>query len=506
MRVRRALVGLVLALAAGWAPLAAASDPIVLQDPPGDPPPPPAGQEPAPAPAAPEPPPAVPPPPDTPPPPPSAVEIPKDLPQNVRVILEEADRLLESPPTKGPSFMEQMDAAVALYRKAAALAPSASYPWYKIAIVGQWTLSWATAEAAIGEALKRAPDTPEFLVELGDIHRWRLRPGEAEKCFEKTLKLRPDLAAAHVSRAVLRMQERKFPEAREALLAAQAAKAPAGEVQRLLKLVEGEIASAGVSREAVFTKETAHYVVISDADKALVDLIALHMEAIYGFYTTKFPKVAAGTVKFPVLIYRDQASFQKGTGADQRVLGIYSPYLKKLVVPVNPKDKWKPGQVPDEQNLRNTLLVLYHEGFHQYIHAYLERPPQWFNEGLGDFFGASRWDGRKGGFGIGVNSWRLPDVQRVVKQGKHQPLSKLLQMTQGEFYGPAAPLYYAQAWSVIYFLWSDEELFRGLLEPYYRELRKGRGLREAYEKTFGKVDVAALEARWRQFVLGLRAE
>ena len=41
--------------------------------------------------------------------------------------------------------------------------------------------------------------------------------------------------------------------------------------------------------------------------------------------------------------------------------------------------------IPRYADDADTKIVLYHEGFHQFLHDYLEDAPQWFDEGLGDY-------------------------------------------------------------------------------------------------------------------------
>ena len=96
----------------------------------------------------------------------------------------------------------------------------------------------------------------------------------------------------------------------------------------------------------------------------------------------------------------------------------------------------------------DTRLVLYHEGFHQFLDGILTvKPPQWFNEGVADFFGPSKHHDKKGeeGMKIQTNPWRLPLVKRLIKSGRTVPFQKLMTMSQQEMYGRDAGNHYAQA-------------------------------------------------------------
>jgi hypothetical protein len=133
----------------------------------------------------------------------------------------------------------------------------------------------------------------------------------------------------------------------------------------------------------------------------------------------------------------------------------------------------------------NTISVLYHEAFHQYVFYAAGRiaPHSWFNEGYGDFFAGARY--KDGKFRIEPFAWRLPTLQRALglvepPSGETTvspiPLDRLVGMTRSEYYRTPA-LAYAQGWSLVYFLreivptnpeWQAK--WGRILETYYRTL------------------------------------
>jgi len=143
-----------------------------------------------------------------------------------------------------------------------------------------------------------------------------------------------------------------------------------------------------------------------------------------------------------------------------------------------------PRKEPDD----DTLAVLYHEAFHQYIYYSVGEvsPHSWFNEGHGDYYAGSKYLSKK--FNIRPFNWRvgiikealvkgackpeaddpkkpsdmdegMPDdeggpAKRVVwdrSKGGYTPLEYFVKMTQGEYYSYPS-VSYAQGWSLIYFL------------------------------------------------------
>jgi hypothetical protein len=112
----------------------------------------------------------------------------------------------------------------------------------------------------------------------------------------------------------------------------------------------------------------------------------------------------------------------------------------------------------------DTVSVLYHEAFHQYIYYSTGRvsPHSWFNEGHGDYYAGAKLVAGK--FVIKPFNWRLGTIKNALRAGpspvegdgfdrtKHgyTPLNRLTAFTQGEYYS-YPDVCYAQGWSLIYF-------------------------------------------------------
>ncbi len=121
----------------------------------------------------------------------------------------------------------------------------------------------------------------------------------------------------------------------------------------------------------------------------------------------------------------------------------------------------------------DTVSVLYHEAFHQYIYysAGNVAPHSWFNEGHGDYYAGADLKGRK--FKIKPFRWRQGIIKNAVAKGPREkvevedkdgstklvyandggytPLVDLVRFTQREYYRYPG-VSYAQGWSLIYFL------------------------------------------------------
>ena len=82
------------------------------------------------------------------------------------------------------------------------------------------------------------------------------------------------------------------------------------------------------------------------------------------------------------------------------------------------------------------------------------------NEGLGSLYEQSEFQENKL---IGLENWRLPDLQKAIADGK---LGSMVELATGDFCGPKMGLNYAQARYFCFYLQQQ-----GLLEKYYREFR-----------------------------------
>jgi hypothetical protein len=145
----------------------------------------------------------------------------------------------------------------------------------------------------------------------------------------------------------------------------------------------------------------------------------------------------------------------------------------------------------------DTLAVLYHEAFHQYIYYSAGRimPHPWFNEGHGDYYAGATF--RDGKFQILPFRWRLGPIQSAIARGEmsaantsgHVPLDMLVSASQRQYYLLPARMY-AGGWSLVYFLrevvpknpeWSArwghviDTYFRTLCDAFDETITSGQG-------------------------------
>jgi hypothetical protein len=181
-------------------------------------------------------------------------------------------------------------------------------------------------------------------------------------------------------------------------------------------------------------------------------------------YEVKFPPAEKIDAISIVRICGDEAEYRHYGGPGGSA-GYWSSDTEELVF-----YDASPKKAPDD----DTLAVLYHEAFHQFIHYSVGEvdPHSWFNEGTGDYFAGAKYSGGK--FTIRPFNWRVGTIQTAIRHGAspydettdsdgdpkfqfdrakegYSPLKAFVRMSQGDYYN-YAHVSYAQGWSFIYFL------------------------------------------------------
>jgi hypothetical protein len=162
--------------------------------------------------------------------------------------------------------------------------------------------------------------------------------------------------------------------------------------------------------------------------------------------------------------------------------GYYSPAHKALVM-----------------NIATGGGTLVHEIVHPFIEANFPDCPPWFNEGLGSLYEQS---GDEGGHIHGYPNWRLPGLQKAIREKRVPSFKALTSASSHAFYDEDRGTNYAQARYLLYYLQQ-----RGLLVRYYQEFFAHRADDPTgyatLRRVLGEEDVEAWKPRWEAFVLGL---
>ncbi|MFH1023212.1 MAG: DUF1570 domain-containing protein [Planctomycetota bacterium] len=256
----------------------------------------------------------------------------------------------------------------------------------------------------------------------------------------------------------------------------------------------------GPEWKTTYEKTTKHYIVKTDISQEMCDFLSDTAENIFTIYINAFKEEPRET-KFPILVFGNLRDYFR-YGGPPNTGGFYSPYLKKVVVNAS-----RQGRDMREE----CRVTVQHECFHQFLDYFIENPPQWYNEGFADFFGGCEFISKKEGVRPCPNAPRLSTLRQAIGAGLTKSFSEIAMFVRAELYDPDPRVIsanYAQSWSMIYFMMmarpEQNYPYRAILGNYYRALKGGRGALAAYQESFGKVDVRALEAEWKKFIQDLR--
>lgn len=267
-------------------------------------------------------------------------------------------------------------------------------------------------------------------------------------------------------------------------------------------------------------RETEHYTMYLDtslgerATEALLANFGIRMELMFVKYGEAFQYSGKMSQKAVLRVYPDRQQFQAGEGVDPGVAAFYRPETKELVGFQTP-----PEVVP------NFFNIFCHEGSHQFFDVAFpgfykaSDLPMWFSEGMGDCLGSCEVGQRRTLYVFyidrGIAACRIDMAKQLVEADRHVPLRELITYDYQQFYGGAGRLpavyKYAQAWSLLHFLWmypgygeEGEHYYRASVARLVRGFKEGRPRDEIYQEAF-RVSGRAfnwdeIEEQWKEYV------
>jgi hypothetical protein len=167
--------------------------------------------------------------------------------------------------------------------------------------------------------------------------------------------------------------------------------------------------------------------------------------------------------------------------------------------PATPYGYFSPSERALVMNIATGGGTLVHELVHPLIRADFPAVPPWFNECLAALYEQS---GEQDGRIVGYPNWRLPNLQRKLRDGRTIPLERLFRLATADFYERGTGLETAQARYLCLYLQHRDRLAR-----FYREFRAAAAGDPTGEATLlrvtGEPDLGSFERAWTAFVLGL---
>lgn len=219
---------------------------------------------------------------------------------------------------------------------------------------------------------------------------------------------------------------------------------------------------------------TRRYLFLFDADKAFVKQMGDQIEALRDEYERLYPPSEPIQAVSIVRVCKNEDGY-RGYGGPPGSGGYWASRQRELVFF---------DQAPRDE----TLCVLNHEAFHQYIYYFYGElaPHSWYNEGHGDYFSGARltrtyritgYGNAPGGFNraeLAKEMLVLRKQGKPVAEGALAPLREFLDYSQEQYYdrGPQRPVgFYPQGWAFVHMLRESRSLppRAGTILPRYLE-------------------------------------
>jgi len=229
------------------------------------------------------------------------------------------------------------------------------------------------------------------------------------------------------------------------------------------------------------------FVVIGDEEESVVkrrteNTVKWAVDKLKQDFFTKDP-----TKILDIWLFKDDASYRKHAkeffnDEPDTPYGYYSPSSKALVM-----------------NISTGGGTLVHEIVHPFMEANFPACPAWFNEGMGSLYEQS---GEEDGHIYGYTNWRLPGLQKGIKDKIVPSFKKLTAMSDAEFYREDTGTNYSQSRYLCYYLQEKKLLVKFYKEFVANQKTDPTGY-QTLQNVLGEKDMVDFQKRWEQFVLKL---
>ncbi len=323
----------------------------------------------------------------------------------------------------------------------------------------------AEAERRLKEVVRMHPDFVVGRTLLAITHQRLRRTDEARKELQALADEKCRFHGVYVGLAGMALHERDLDGAARILHKARSLGLESKALDELGTLTLR--ARSGPQWTQKFEYETEHFQVYSDHSRKVCIETAKLLEKSRKLYAKLIRPIEGKGFRSRVYVFAGQAGYLDYTRDLQmevpRSAGLYSSTLRELLL-------WVPSVRTD---LWDTVR---HEGFHQYLHHFLDDAPIWFNEGHAELAG-----------GTGFESRRRPGAGFAAYKLRVKPVAVLMNLPPVRFMASPADNY-AQSDDLVRFLRSEHAgAFEGKLDEYLAALLSGCSQRRAYELVFEPV-------------------
>ena len=240
------------------------------------------------------------------------------------------------------------------------------------------------------------------------------------------------------------------------------------------------LASSSLAGDKPFTEvRSPNFRVLTNGSEHDARRIALEFEQMRAVFAMEFPKMRL-TTGAPLLIFAVQ------TENDMKAM---APAMWKNHRGPLPAGLFQHGWekqfaiVRLDQDVRGAYSVVYHEYVHTLLHSNFRWLPTWLDEGLADFYGNTRFEGKKSY--VGAASTRVYQLRNRTMI----PLETLMVVNPWSYYhGDENQIstFYAESWALVHYLVFGEGMELGKkLSRFYVQLEHGDQQIKAFSEVFG---------------------
>jgi tetratricopeptide (TPR) repeat protein len=199
--------------------------------------------------------------------------------------------------------------------------------------------------------------------------------------------------------------------------------------------------------------ETPRYRVFTDDGERSAREVGGRMEAAFRFFSGYFHFDPDGlTAPLKVRIFSEKSDFD-------RYLSTIVPETRLDFVLISYSDPRHSELVGFRQARRDFDASLLHQGFIQYLKAFIPGAPVWLQAGMAAYLERAEYDPAADAFRYRPNLSWLPTLKRILRAESPEPRFTLEQLITMDREQASAHLeaFYAQSWGLVYFLIHSED-------------------------------------------------
>lgn len=260
------------------------------------------------------------------------------------------------------------------------------------------------------------------------------------------------------------------------------------------------------AQEADFHRwESPHYQVLSDDSVDAAKEVGQRVEAAFQLFSGYFH---FDSTRLPSLLR--VRIFQTKEGFDAYLKDIV-PDTRQDFVLISYADPRKSELLGFQREPKEFNASLLHQGFIQYLNAFVTNAPVWLQAGMAAYLESSIYDPEAGTYHFKPNLAWLQTLKKVLKGEGHEPRFSLIElvMMNREEASWRLEAFYPQAWGLVHFLIHSEDkrynrVFWDAISALDSTLSPEQNASQVHARAFAWLDEVPFRKDYESFILGLK--